>query len=73
MYRLMDGITEASGCPEVCMSSVGCVGALLSSLEEIGHGKGLSAWQAEELLRRAKEEEEESRRGQLIIKFNSKF
>ncbi|XP_054753435.2 brefeldin A-inhibited guanine nucleotide-exchange protein 3-like isoform X2 [Lytechinus pictus] len=59
---LMDAISEASGCHEVCVSSIGCVGALLASLEQISHGKGMSQWQAEEILRRAKEKEEENKK-----------
>lgn len=59
----MDGISEASGCQEVCLSSIGCVGALLASLEQISHGKGMGQWQAEEIVRRAKEKEEENKKG----------
>ncbi|XP_072178180.1 brefeldin A-inhibited guanine nucleotide-exchange protein 3-like [Diadema setosum] len=57
---LVDGISEAAHCPDVCLSSVGCVGALLASLEQISHGKGVGQWQAEEILRRAKEEKEDN-------------
>ncbi|XP_022089861.1 brefeldin A-inhibited guanine nucleotide-exchange protein 3-like isoform X3 [Acanthaster planci] len=56
---LMDGISGATQSRDsaVCLSSVACVGALLSSLDEISKGKGLSEQQVELILRRAKEEQ----------------
>ncbi|MBN3309289.1 BIG3 protein, partial [Amia calva] len=54
---VMDGMTEAcmKGGIEACFSSVLCVGALLGSLDQLSHGKGLRLEQAQQLLRRLDE------------------
>ncbi|XP_033635429.1 brefeldin A-inhibited guanine nucleotide-exchange protein 3-like isoform X2 [Asterias rubens] len=59
---LMDGIAGATQSRDsaVCLSSVACVGALLSSLDEISQGKGLNEKQVELILSRAQEQQKEN-------------
>ena len=54
----MDGIAGAthSRNSAVCLSSVACIGALLSSLDEISQGKGLNEKQVELILSHAQED-----------------
>ena len=49
--RIMDGIEESSRCSDaaVCSASVSCVVALLGTLEDFSHGRGLSDEQVEAL------------------------
>ena len=58
----MDGIAGATQSRDsaVCLSSVACVGALLSSLDEISQGKGLNEKQVELILSRAQEQQKEN-------------